>query len=111
MFYDPVFADQCQFCVSGSSYMIVDHLTLVAKQFDKIYLNVLTLYTSMILTLCLLQSLIRMLLLQATIGIDFLSKTMYLEDRTVSTLFLLLMLLFSFLYILVSMISLSMYLL
>jgi hypothetical protein len=24
-------------------------------------------------------------LLQATIGIDFLSKTMYLEDRTVST--------------------------
>lgn len=48
MFYDPVFADQCQFCVSGSSYMIVDHLTLVAKQFDKIYLNVLTLYTSMI---------------------------------------------------------------
>lgn len=28
-----------------------------------------------------------MIVLQATIGIDFLSKTMYLEDRTVSPVY------------------------
>lgn len=31
-------------------------------------------------------------MLQATIGIDFLSKTMYLEDRTVSIFFIYVML-------------------
>lgn len=37
--------------------------------------------------LCLKQCFNKIIVLQATIGIDFLSKTMYLEDRTVSPVY------------------------